>query len=82
MMRDELLQRIAALPADSDVGVQIGDDHLDIAEVIRWGNGTFGALRCHSSDLHDMVVAWELPQDLRERLLPGGASTTKVRNAE
>ena len=76
MMRDELLQSIAALPADSDVGVQIGDDHLDIADVVRWGDGAFGALRCQSSDLHDMLVAWELPRDLRERLAPGGASTT------
>lgn len=38
MMRDELLQRIAALPEDSDVGVQIGDDHLDITDVIPWGD--------------------------------------------
>jgi hypothetical protein len=73
MMRDELLQWIAALPADSEVGVQIGDEHLDIAEVIRWGDGTFGALRCHSSDLRDMLMAWELPRDLRERLAPSDA---------
>lgn len=72
MMRDELLQRIAALPEDSDVGVQIGDDHLDIADVVPWGDGTFGALRCHSSDLRDMLVAWELPRDLRDRLASSG----------
>jgi len=34
MMPDELVQRVAALPADSDVGVQIGDDHLDITDVV------------------------------------------------
>ena len=67
MMRDELLQRIAALPADSDVGVQIGDEHLDIAEVVPWGDGTFGALRCQASDLRDMLVAWKAPRDLRDR---------------
>jgi hypothetical protein len=71
MMRDELLQRITALPSDSDVGVQIGDDHLDITEVVPFGDGTFGALRCHSRDLRDMLVAWELPRDLRDRLAPG-----------
>jgi len=54
MMRDELLQRLAALPEDSDVGVQIGDDYLDITDVVPWGDGSFGALRCHSSDLRDM----------------------------
>lgn len=76
MKRDELVRRIAALPADADVGVQIGDDHLDIADVIPWGDGTFGALRCHSSDLRDLLVAWELPRDLRDRLAPSGAPGT------
>jgi hypothetical protein len=42
MKRRELLQRIAALPPDADVGVQIGDDHLDISDVVAWGDGTFG----------------------------------------
>lgn len=81
MMRDELLRWIAALPADSDVGVQIGDEPLDIADVIRWGDGTFGALRCRSSDLRDMLVAWELPPDLRERLASSGTSVIDVRGA-
>jgi hypothetical protein len=76
MMRDELLQQIAALPADSDVGVQIGDDHLDITGVVPWGGGAFGAVRCHSNDLRDMLVAWELPRDLRDRLAPSGATRT------
>jgi hypothetical protein len=46
MKRRELLQRIAALPPDADVGVQIGDEHLDISDVVVWGGGTFGALQC------------------------------------
>lgn len=74
MMRDELLQQIAALPADADVGIQIGDDHLDIADVLGWGDGSFGALRCHPSDLRDLLVAWRLPCDLRERLAPGAGA--------
>jgi hypothetical protein len=57
MMRDELIQQIAKLPADADVGIQIGDEHLDIAEVIAWGDGGFGALRCHPNDLHDLLAA-------------------------
>lgn len=79
MMRDELLQRIAALPPDCDVGVQIGDDHLDIADVIPWGDGAFGALRCHSSDVRDMLLARKLPPDLREQ--PSVASTANVHAA-
>ena len=78
MMRDELLRQIAALPADSDVGVQIGDDHLDIADAVAWGDGSFGALQCHSSDLRDMLVAWDLPRDLLDRLAP---SSTEGRDA-
>ena len=57
-MRDELLQRIAALPEDADVGVQIGDDHLDIAEVIVWGEDQFGALKCDAADVRDVLIAW------------------------
>jgi hypothetical protein len=68
MMRDELLQRIAALPAEADVGVQIGDDHLDIADVVLWGDGAFGALRCHANDLNDTLAAWGLSSELRNRL--------------
>lgn len=71
MMRDELVRRIAALPADADVGIQIGDDHLDIADAIAWGEGDFGALTCHPSDLRDLLMAWGLPRGLRERLVPG-----------
>jgi len=56
MMRDELMQQIATLPADADVGIQIGDDHLDIAEVLAWGDGSFGALRCHPNDLRDLLA--------------------------
>ena len=61
MMRDELLQQIAALPADADIGIQLGEEHLDIADVILWGGGGFGALRCHSVDLRDVLFEWGLP---------------------
>jgi hypothetical protein len=61
MKRRELSQRIAALPADTDVGVQIGDDHLDISDVVAWGDGAFGALQCHRGDLRDLLLAWGCP---------------------
>lgn len=60
MMRDELLERIATLPAYADVGIQIGDDHLDITDVILWGDGGFGALTCHPNDVRDLFLAWGL----------------------
>jgi hypothetical protein len=52
MKRSELLRRIRALPADADVGVQIGD-------VVAWGDGAFGALQCHRADLRDLFLAWK-----------------------
>lgn len=71
MKRDELLHQIAALPADADVGIQLGDDHLDIADVTAWGDGVFGALKCQSSDLRDVLLTWGLSQEQREQLAPG-----------
>jgi hypothetical protein len=68
MKRDELLQRIATLPEDADIGIQIGVDHLDIVDVIMWGEGGFGAVRCNSVDLRDVLFEWGLPADVREQL--------------
>jgi hypothetical protein len=69
MMRDELLRKIASLPAETDVGVQIGSDHLDVTEVIVWGGDEqFGALRCDPCDTHDLAVAWGLSPEMREGL--------------
>jgi hypothetical protein len=55
MMRDELLKRIGALPADADVGIRIGDDQVDIADVVPWGEGAFGAIVCNPVDLRDVL---------------------------
>jgi hypothetical protein len=71
MMRDELLKQIAALRPDADVGIQIGDDHLDIAGLVPWGNGGFVALKCHSADLRDVLVEWGLSAGQREKAFPG-----------
>lgn len=76
MMRDELLQQIAALPAEADIGIQLGEDHLDIADLVPWGDGEFVGLRCHSVDLLDVLSEWDLPADVCERLaLTAGAQT-------
>lgn len=70
MMRDELLKLISALPADADVGIRLGDHHLDIGEVTPWGEGAFGALTCHPIDLRDVLLEWGLPPDQRRRIMP------------
>lgn len=58
MKRDELLERISALPANVDIGIQVGDEHLDIVDVCPWGDGAFVALRCHAPDIRDVLLAW------------------------
>jgi hypothetical protein len=79
-MRDDLLKQISALPPDADIGIQIGDDHLDIGDLVPWGEGGFVALRCHSGDLRDVLSEWDLPDHQRVRLLPGQqTSSSEVR---
>ena len=75
MTRDELLRRISALPPEVDIGVQVGDAHLDIADVVRWGDGTFVALRCHAGDLRDLLREWGVPGGEGDR---GGQRTARV----
>jgi hypothetical protein len=70
MMRDELLKRITALPSEADVGVQIGDGHVEIADLVPWGDGNFIALKCHPNDLHDLLLEWGLPNEQRGRIAP------------
>ena len=69
MMRDELLQQISALPPDTDIGIQVGGDHLDIADLVPWGDGAFVALRCHSSDLRDMLLQWGISKQRQARIV-------------
>jgi tRNA(Ile)-lysidine synthetase-like protein len=72
MMRDELLQQISALPPDTDIGIQIGNDHLDIEDIVPWGDGGFIALSCHSRDLRDLLLEWGIPENSRKRIVPDG----------
>jgi hypothetical protein len=60
MMRDDLLRQLSALPPEVDVGIQIGDDHLDIADLVCWGDG-FVVLTCHSGDLRDVLCDRDRP---------------------
>lgn len=55
MMRDELLEKVAALPPEADVGIRLGEDCLDIAGLESWGNGLFVALLCDENDLRDVL---------------------------
>ncbi|HET6479320.1 MAG TPA: hypothetical protein VFG35_04645 [Actinoplanes sp.] len=71
MRRDELLLQISALPPDTDIGIQVGGDHLDIADLAPWGEGRFVALKCNSRDLHDMLSHWGIPKDLRKLIALG-----------
>jgi hypothetical protein len=66
MKRDDLLAQLSCLPADADIGVQLGDAHLDIAGVSAWGNGAFVALECHEADLRDVLSEWGLRAGRRE----------------
>jgi len=67
MMRDELLQHIHDLPAEADIGVQVGDGHLDITGVVPWGDGAFAALVCHREDLRDLLREWRLSTAVLDR---------------
>ncbi|WP_285683405.1 hypothetical protein [Actinoplanes sp. NBRC 103695] len=73
MMRDELLERIAELPPDVDVGIRLGDDCLDIAGLETWGNGLFVALTCDENDLRDVFLGWRRPGPITDRPGLGGS---------
>lgn len=69
MRRDELLERLRALPAGVDVGVKVGGGHVDIADVVRWGDGRFGAVMCHLVDLNDLLIERGLSASQRRRVV-------------
>jgi hypothetical protein len=70
MMRDELLEQLSAFPADANIGVRIGDSHLDITDLTPWGDEGFVDLQCHAADLRDVLLEWGLPVRKREQLVP------------
>lgn len=71
MMRDDLLKKLMALPPHADVGIEIGNDPLDISDVVLDGDEDFAVLKCHAGDLHDVLWKWGLPARQREQLTGG-----------
>jgi hypothetical protein len=69
MKRDDLLAHLASLPADTDIGIQIGEAHLDISKVTTWGEDAFVALECDRSDLRDVLTEWGISAGRREELV-------------
>ena len=72
MVRDELMKQLAALPPDALIGVRLGDQHLDVVELVPWGDRGFVDLKCHPGDLRDVLTEWELPAQQRESLVEAG----------
>ena len=70
MERDELIRRITALPVGTDVGVELGEAQLDIADVAVRPGTPYGVLRCLNADVRDVLAEWGLPESLRDRLAP------------
>lgn len=76
MKRDDLLAHLSSLPADADIGVQLGDAHLDITDVSAWGDGAFVALECHEADLRDVMTEWRLRVDRRQGMTSNSPDCT------
>lgn len=58
MKRDELLKRLAQLPPDTDVLVDIGEGEVDIAEIVDLEEGVAErsvAILLHPGDLRDAL---------------------------
>lgn len=68
-MRNELIMQLIALPEDTPIGVQIGDQHVDAVRLAPWGDEGFVDLQCHLSDLLDVLLEWNLPAHQREQII-------------
>jgi hypothetical protein len=73
MMRDELLEQIAALPPEVEVGIWLGDECLDIAGLVAWGEGQFVAITCDENDLRDVLRGWRSAGGIANRPGLGGS---------
>jgi hypothetical protein len=69
MLRDQLLKQLSALPSDAVIGVQIGNEHLDVTDVTPWGDEGFVDLQCDPADLRDVLMEWGLPAHKRQQLV-------------
>jgi hypothetical protein len=69
MLRDELINKLSALPEGANIGVQIGTEHLDVTDITPWGDEGFVDLQCDAADLRDVLLMWGLPADKRDELV-------------
>jgi hypothetical protein len=69
MNRDELLRHLVTYPPETEIGVQLGDQNLDISDVTAWGGGAFVALECLEVDLRDLLTEWHIPVDRHDELV-------------
>ena len=53
MMRDDLLRQIANLPSDTDVGIEVGGERVDIVGLAPTIEGGLVVLQCHLPDVLD-----------------------------
>ena len=56
MLRDEVLKRLVALPADVDVVIRLGGAHIDIAGVVQLAGERNAALLPHLPDVRDVFI--------------------------
>ena len=72
MTRDELVKRLSALPPEAEIDIQIGAEHLDVADIVPWGDENFVALVADPIDLRDVLVMWGVPPRRRNLLIGDG----------
>jgi len=69
MMRNELIRQLAALPEDTLIGVQIGDQHVDAIGLMPWGDEGFVDVLCYAPDLDEVLMEWKLPAHQRKQIV-------------
>lgn len=77
-MRNELMRQLSTLPEETIIGVQIGDQHLDVTNLAPWGDEGFVDLQCHAADLRDVLAEWDLPAHKRERLVAAASTASTL----
>ena len=69
MLRDELMNRLSALPEGANIGVQLGTEHLNVTDLTPWGDKGFVDLQCDAADLRDVLLMLGLPAAKRDELV-------------
>ncbi|MFG1611052.1 hypothetical protein [Actinoplanes sp. NPDC049265] len=73
MLREELLERIASLPAGTEVGIRFGGELFGIEDVhlLPADDEIFGMLACTSADVRSMLLDWGYASRQIEMILAG-----------